>query len=124
VRVEEDPTVAKELVLAEGLRRVSDALLHLQRSMERLYPLIGNNQWDAIARDARQVVAVQSIDYLEQSLRVLAGFVRELARQTPAEWRIDARSAFALITLSELASRMRHGETIAPARPAGDCELL
>ncbi len=102
----------------ELLGRLGAELADLAATVERLHVLAGA----PAATDPAYVVAVQSLDAVEQTLRNLAGFLAALAPAMPAQ-PLDAGPALATITLADLAVRLA-GNATPPTPATGDCELF
>ncbi len=99
------------------------------RALDRLALELQRAVGDALgaATDAgSDVLELQRLDYLQQSLAGLADFLARLADETPDACRADATRAAATVRLRDLARRLA-GESedeIGPADAGGDVDFF
>src|SRR5437016_669259 len=86
--------------LGAELRLMADVLGIVEDAVARIISMVGE-RGTAIAGD------LQNIDIIDQSLRALAAFIRELASDVPAGWSVDAGLAAKSLTLATLAGHLR-----------------
>ncbi len=78
------------------------------------------------AEDSNYLRAIQSLDHSAQKLAGLADFLSALADRAPPHWLLDTHIAAQVVTLAELAERLRLSESKSEAAAAsdGDCEFF
>lgn len=116
------------LPVADLLGRVSAELADIAAGVDRLHALAAAQDATTAAPGHAYRQALQSVDHIEQKLRGLAGFLADLAQTAAPDWQLDAQTALAAITLSDLAARLQGNPPQAPAQqqpqPSGDCEFF
>jgi hypothetical protein len=104
--IRHDATRRTEPVL-DLLLRVADELQDMAHSIQQISVPVE----DAVAvigmRDRTFMNAMQGLDLTRQKLACLADFLSALARSAPPHWSLDADPAAELVTLSQLAARLR-----------------
>ena len=96
-----EPVVDLFLCLAAELKDMADAVEQVSLPLDDM-------QGSGISsRDRSFVNAMQGLDLTRQRLDCLAQFLTELAPSLPSHWTIDLDRAAEVVTLSDLARRLR-----------------
>ncbi len=113
--------------IGETLRRVTDELRKVTRRLERVDNAVGRLVFDAASPNGAHFHDLQDLDRAKQEVAGIAGFLERLARDMPAEWVADSKTASLLIDLQELASSLAHRDAHDPDGDPGeasDCEMF
>lgn len=73
------------------------------------------------------IQVMQDLDHMRQTVACLGEFLCTLAASSPDHWRLDPKDAAAVVTLADLAKRLRaNGEMANWGKDGGgnDCELF
>ena len=120
-------TAAGEEPIGDILRRAADQLKGSAHAIEAIAAPVGQViELEKGAGHFELLRAAQNLDHARQQLDSVANFLRAIASAAPAHWRLDAGDAVSLVTLSDLARRLRSSEA-APALASvtsGKCELF
>ena len=110
LRHEDTATEAEPVV--DILCRVADELQAMAHSLAQV-SIPGDDAFAHVIRMRGQpfMIAMQGLDLTRQKLACLADFLSELARSAPRHWSLDVDRAAEVVTLSQLARRLRsaHG---------------
>lgn len=98
----------------EVLSRVSDELLACSTKLSNITP-------GAIQATHDDLISIQSIDLVEQTLRALQHVVRSVAEQIPEDVKTPVRPSE--IFLAQLAARLR-GEALDEPAGSGECDFF
>lgn len=99
-------------VAVERILRVSAAeLSKLQMLAMDLQSVLANLTGNAETIDSRDVTALQSLDYITQSLSALSHVMGNAAPQAPADWVIDGTNGVKAVLLSDLKTQFLDTET-------------
>jgi hypothetical protein len=111
-------------ILARSAAELADMAGRTERLQEVMAELI--RQCAALGDDATR--DMQTLDWIAQHLEGMAGFLGALARQAPADWKMDPTGALDALTLAALAYRLGGGVAAptagAPVVASGDMELF
>jgi hypothetical protein len=110
--------VAASVMLGRAGRELHDLAAMTDRIQNIVSVLIEGSQ------GGDTLYELQDLDRLRQSLSCLARFLETLSVDAPDEWRLDARSAVAELTLLDLANRLAHAEARAYDCAAGEFQAL
>lgn len=68
---------------------------------------------------------VQSLDALSQRLALLAGYIKEVSKILPEEFRVDTSNALAAVSMSDLQLRLKGvSAPLVPEHASGEFELF
>ena len=112
------------LSMPEVLRRVHHELLALEQAMETLHPLVDLITEKVGWKDPNHLKAMQGIDHMEQMLMGLANFLGRISEEASESWHVDTRDAVSLITLGDLARRLRAQADEMREESDGDLEMF
>jgi len=109
------------------LQRVTEELHHVTHRLEKVDDAVGRLVFESARPAASYFHDLQDLDRARQEIVGIARFLERLARDMPAEWLADSKSASLLIDLQELASSLarheaRDSEKTQPA--AHECEMF
>jgi hypothetical protein len=76
-----------------------------------------------VLQNKAAIEEAQILDLMTQSLGAMADYLKALAAGLPADWRVDAAPAAAILPLAELARRLSGGAGDRPSE-AGDLDLF
>ena len=113
--------------IGETLRRVTDELRKVTQRLERVDDAVGRLVFEAASPRSAHFRQLQDLDRAKQEVAGIAGFLERLARDMPAEWVADSRTASLLIDLHELAANLARREAADPAAgpvDEDDCEMF
>ena len=106
--------------VAEELRQAAVLIEQTPICSERTRASIG-------IEDVDYLRAMQGLDHSSQRLAGLADFLSALADRAPAHWHMDTHLASQVVTLAELAQRLRltaEGQQQSGSASNGDCEFF
>lgn len=102
-----EPAAATMAPVTEILVRVAEELREAAVLIERT-PICTEHVKDGIgAEDIGYLRAMQGLDHSSQRLAGLADFLSALADRAPAHWQMDTHLAAQVVTLAELAHRLK-----------------
>lgn len=121
-----DPPASAVEPVAEILGRVSQELDDLAVDLNRVQGLITPLITHAGSAEPSLLREVQGFDHIEQKLICLARFLNALGPLMHGHWALDMTEASSVVTLSELARRLRAAERdpIDDPNASGDFELF
>ena len=113
--------------VTEILGKVAEELRQAAVLIEQM-PICGEHARQGIgADDSDYLRAMQGLDHSSQRLAGLADFLSALADRAPAHWHMDTHLASQVVTLAELAQRLRltaEGQQQSGSASNGDCEFF
>jgi|HubBroStandDraft_4_1064222.scaffolds.fasta_scaffold1168934_1 hypothetical protein len=121
------PDTATTAPVTEILGRVAAELRQAAVLIERL-PICTEHFKESMgSEDSHYLRAMQGLDHSSQRLSGLADFLSALADRAPAHWHLDTHLASQVVTLAELAKRLKltaeaAGESAGAS--SGDCEFF
>ncbi len=112
--------------IAEILGRVSQELDDLAEHLQHVQDLISPLVLKSASLEPGLLQEIQAVDHIEQKLTCLSRFLSALAPLMHGHWVLDMSEASEVVTLSELARRLRTAERIVEDNPhlSGDFELF
>ena len=114
--------------ISETLRRVTDELRKVTQRLDKVDDAVGRMVFEsAAANGGAQFRDLQDLDRAKQEVAGIAGFLERLARDMPAEWVADSRTASLMIDVHDLATSLAQREAKESERSKGegdDCEMF
>jgi hypothetical protein len=112
--------------IAEILARVGRELDALAEQLNHVQGLIGTLVSKAPAVESGLLQEIQAVDHIEQKMIGLSQFLTSLGPLMQGHWVLDPREASEVVTLSELARRLRKAEHLNEEDPhqSGDFEMF
>lgn len=112
--------------IAEILGRVCQELDDLAGQLQRVQGLISPLVLQTSSLEPEFLQEIQAVDHIEQKLTCLSRFLAALGPFMHGHWVLDMSEASEVVTLSELARRLRTAEHIADEsqHASGDFELF
>jgi len=112
--------------IADILGRVGRELDALAEQLKHIQRFIGPLALKASSLDPGFLQEVQAIDHIEQKMICLSHFLTSLGPLMQGHWVLDVSEASGVVTLSELARRLRKAEHLDGEDPnqSGDFELF
>jgi hypothetical protein len=112
--------------IAEILGRVCQELDALANQLQRVQGLISPLVLQASSLEPGFLQEIQAVDHIEQKLACLSRFLSALAPFMHGHWVLDTSVASEVVTLSELARRLRAAEydVDAAQHESGDFEMF
>jgi hypothetical protein len=112
--------------IAEILGRVGQELDDLAGQLQRVQGLISPLVLQASSLEPGFLQEIQAVDHIEQKLTCLSRFLSALGPFMHGHWVLDMSEASEVVTLSELARRLRTAEHITDEteQVSGDFELF
>jgi len=113
--------------VTEILGRVAQELRQAAVLIERT-PICSEHVKEGVGvQDSQYLRAMQGLDHSSQRLAGIADFLTALADRAPAHWHLDTHLAAQVVTLAELAQRLRlsaEGSGESGGGSSGDCEFF
>jgi hypothetical protein len=119
-----EPSASCLAPITDVLGRVARELAHLGLLLDDLESVLGPLILEAGRGRADVLRDAQGLDHIGQKLSCLADFLTALAAAAPRQWLVDQNIAGRVVTLADLALRLKAaGANVSPA-DFGDCELF
>jgi hypothetical protein len=121
-----DPPESAVEPIAEILGRVGQELDDLAEQLQRVQGLISPLVLQASSLEPGFLQEIQAVDHIEQKLTCLSRFLSALGPMMHGHWVLDMTEASEVVTLSELARRLRTAEHLIDEAQdvSGDFELF
>jgi hypothetical protein len=121
----DQPETALEPI-AEILGRVGQELDDLSEQLQRVQGLISPLVLQASSLEPGFLQEIQAVDHIEQKLACLSRFLAALGPLMHGHWVLDMTEASEVVTLSELARRLRTAEHVIDEtlQVSGDFEMF
>ncbi len=112
--------------IAEILGRVCHELDDLASQLQRVQGLISPLVLQASSLEPGFLQEIQAVDHIEQKLACLSRFLSALGPLMHGHWVLDMTEASEVVTLSELARRLRTAEHVLDEaqQESGDFEMF
>jgi len=112
--------------IAQILARVGRELDALAEQVNHIQTVIGTLVSKAPALESKVLQEIQAVDHIEQKMIGLSQFLTSLGPLMQGHWVLDPREASEVVTLSELARRLRQAEHLSEEDPhqSGDFEMF
>jgi hypothetical protein len=122
--VDQPPSAVEPI--SEIIGRVGHELDVLAEQLNHVQGLIGTLAKKASALDPGLLQELQAVDHIEQKMVCLSRFLTSLEPLMQGHWVLDLSEASEVVTLSELARRLRKAEHLIEEDPhvSGDFEMF
>jgi hypothetical protein len=111
--------------IADVLARVRSELDQIANSIDNMQAVVGELTWDLARQDPEYLKAMQSVDHSAQIVAGLGEFLVALAKDAPAEWRLNPGAASKIVRLADLAARLATATPLGKqGDESGNCELF